>query len=303
VRASGVPVYNLAVVVDDHLMGITHVIRGEDHLTNTFKQVLIHRALGWELPVFAHLPLILGPSGEGKLSKRKHPEAALELYQEKGYPPEAIVNWLALIGWAFDDKTQLMTREELVGRFSFAAVHAGGARLPLDKLEWMGGEYIRAMEPGDVEAGIEPFLVAAGWIPVDCTGEDRRRLRLAAECGHERLHCFSEITDLVRFAFEPISDYEPKARKNLGKEGATALLESYLPVLAAGAFDDPAALEADARRFSEEHGIGFGKLVHPLRAALTGRTQGPGLFHCAALLGRDEALARVRAAIASFRAA
>ena len=98
-------------------MKVTHVMRGEDHLTNTFKQILIYQAMGWPTPIFAHLPLILGPTGEGKLSKRKHPEAALEFYQRKGYPPDALVNWLALIGWSYDDKTEIMTRDELIERF------------------------------------------------------------------------------------------------------------------------------------------------------------------------------------------
>ena len=298
VRSNGVPVYNFAVVVDDHLMEITHVIRGEDHLTNTFKQVLIYEAFGWDMPTFAHLPLILGPTGQGKLSKRKHPEAALEIYQDRGYPKEAFVNWLAMVGWSLDDKTEILSRGQLLEHFAFDGVNASGARLPMDKLEWLSGEYLRAMSDGDVAEGLRPVLQAAGRLSNPATAADEARLRRIVVAGKERLRSFVEVNDMFAWVFDGGFDYEPKAAKNLRKEGAVAILESYRDALPSDEFGEPSDLEASARKFCEEQGIGFGKLVHPVRAAITGRTQGPGLFDCLVLVGAEECRRRFGRAIA-----
>jgi glutamyl-tRNA synthetase len=304
VRASGAPVYNLVVVLDDHLMKISHVIRGEDHLTNTFKQVLIYRALGWPMPTFAHLPLILGPTGEGKLSKRKHPEAALEPYQQKGYPTEALINWLALVGWSLDDKTEVFSREELLEHFSFKGVNSSGARLPMDKLEWISGEYIRRMSIEEVEAGIAPFLVAKGWHREEGDAAQKAQLRRLAIAEQERIRSFSDIVDHAAWVFAEPLEYEPKAQKNLKKAGAIEVLEGYLAeVLPEHTIEDPAAMEQEARAWAEKRELGFGKLVHPLRASLTGRAVGPGLFDCFAILGRDLATERLRAGLEQARAA
>ncbi|MCB9831799.1 MAG: glutamate--tRNA ligase [Planctomycetes bacterium] len=297
IRASGIPVYNFAVVIDDHLMKISHVVRGEDHLTNTFKQVLIYEAFGWSTPTFAHLPLILGPTGEGKLSKRKHPEAALELYQDKGYPVEGLVNWLALVGWSFDDKTEIMSREELIERFSLERVNSSGARLPMEKLDWICGDYIRRMEVEQVAREIEPFLVKKGWVAAEPSDEERARIRLVAAAEKDRLRFFQQIEELSAWVFEAEGEFEAKALKNLQKEGAIDLLRDYLPTFLAGDFDDPAAMEEKARAFADAQGAGFGKLVHPLRAALTRKTTGPGLFDCARILGREESKRRVEKAL------
>jgi glutamyl-tRNA synthetase len=251
--------------------------------------LLIYDALGWDRPQFAHLPLILAPTGKGKLSKRKHPEAALELYQQQGYPVEAVINWLALVGWSFDDKTEIMTRQELIERFSFDRVNSSGAHLPMDKLNWLSGEYIRAMAPEALGEAITPFLLSHGCI-VD--GDDAR-LPIIVECVQPRISCYQEAVGHVDWAFTDIDTYDKKAAKNLRKDGAIDLLQSYAPTLLQGDFSDPAALEADARNWCESNDKGFGKLVHPVRAALTGRSQGPGLFHCAALLGSEVARARV----------
>ncbi len=291
VRANGVPVYNLAVVVDDHHMRISHVLRGEDHLTNTFKQLLIYKAFGWEPPVFAHLPLILGPKGEGKLSKRKHPEAALELYQKRGYPTEALVNWLALIGWHMDGETEVMSRDELVRNFSLDQVSSGGARLPLDKLDWLSGEYIRNMSVADVADGIRPFLQAQGW-----HAEEPLLLALA-EAFQPRIRAFGDIVDQAAWVFEDKGDIEPKALKKLKKEGAVDILEAYIPVLLDADFEDVAAMEAGARAFCEEKGVGLGALVHPLRASVTRCTAGPGLFDCLRLVGKERVIHRIREGI------
>lgn len=302
IRSTGIPIYNFAVVVDDHLMAISHVVRGEDHLTNTFKQLVIYEALGWDVPIFAHLPLILGPTGQGKLSKRKHPEAALELYQEKGYPTAGLVNWLALVGWSFDDKTEVMTIDELIERFSFDRVNSAGARLPLEKLDWICGDYIRRMTKEEVIAGIRPHLVAKGWINEEPNEQDQAKLELIAAAEQDRLRYFGQVTELAEWVFNGAIEMDKKARKHLRKEGAADLLEGYAPVLLAGDFSDTASLEAGARAWVETKDVGFGKIVHPLRAALTRRSAGPSLFDCAQLLGAEECKKRIEAALKEVRA-
>jgi glutamyl-tRNA synthetase len=296
VRTGGAVVYNLAVVIDDHLMKVTHVMRGEDHLTNTFKQVLIYQAMGWKTPEFAHLPLILGPTGEGKLSKRKHPEAALEYYQKQGYPPEALVNWLALIGWSYDDKTEIMTRAELVERFSIERIGKSGARLNMTKLDWMSGDAIRRMSLEDVISATVPHLQAAGLVGTPPSAAEAAKVRWLVKAEQERLTRFSQIADSA-WAFRDAITIEPAARKKLtDTPGIGAVLGRYADELPAEPFDDAARLEAHARAFAESAGIGFGKLVHPVRAALTGRTIGPPLFDCFCILGRPAVRARLIAA-------
>lgn len=294
VRADGTPVYNMAVVIDDHHMGITLVMRGEDHLTNTFKQVLIARMLGWQVPEYAHLPLILGPSGEGKLSKRKHPEAALEHYIHAGYHPEAVVNWLARLGWSLDDKTEIMSREELIRSFSIDRIGKGGARLNLDKLEAFSGHYIRQMPAAEFAAEAGARLLDAGLASGD--GLPPERLALLASLVQPRVAAFGRIPEALEWALRPLRGYDPKSERNLLKDPGNAdLLESYRDSLPPH-FGIPAEIETDARSFAESRGVGFGKLVHPVRAAVTGRAEGPPLFDCLAALGPGECRLRLEQA-------
>lgn len=294
VRADASPVYNLAVVIDDHHMRITHVLRGEDHLTNTFKQLLLFKALGWDPPRYGHLPLILGPTGQGKLSKRRHPEAALEHYQARDYPAEAVVNWLALVGWSYDDHTEIMSREELIQRFSLDRVHHGGARLPLEKLEALSGHYIRQAPQEEVRRRIQSHLRAAGMLPEE-PDEEQRRLGLLVEMLQDRLRHYSEAVEMARWVVEGCKEYEPKAARNLLKEGVPDLLRAYAASLPEP-LPEPGELESSARTFAASRGVGFGRLVHPVRAALTGRSSGPPLFHCLALLGTAESRRRLERA-------
>ena len=298
VRADGTPVYNLAVVIDDHAMAISHVLRGEDHLTNTFKQIIVFKALGWEPPRYGHLPLILGPTGEGKLSKRKHPEAALEHYIRRGYHPEAMVNWLALIGWSYDDHTEIMSREELIERFSLDRVHAGGARLPLDKLDAMSGHYIRAMSIEGIAEKVAEELTAAGFISAGGYTLPWDKVVHLARILRDRLRCFGEIPEQVSWLFQPVVEFETKAEKNLLKSEETPILLRAYAATLEDPLPEPEDLEARARTFCEERGVGFKKLVHPVRSALTGRAGGPPLFDCLFLLGAEEARRRLEAAAA-----
>lgn len=299
VRGDGTPIYNLAVVIDDHTMGITHVLRGEDHLTNCFKQIIIFKALGWEVPRYGHLPLILGPAGEGKLSKRKHPEAALEHYIARDFHPEAFINWLALIGWSFDDKTEIMTREELVQRFSIERINKSGARLNMEKLAHISGDYIRRESPEKVLVKVREHLLRAGLVKAPLDAATEELVAAIARAEQERLRGYADIVELARWVFSDPPVMEEKAAKNLTKEpGTAALLRDWAATLS-----DPlpaaADMEAAARQFCEARGAGFGKFVHPVRAAITGRTAGPPLFDCVRLLGAVRSRARLEHAAQS----
>ena len=294
VRAEGTPVYNFAVVLDDHHMKVDLVMRGEDHLTNTFKQALLYNALEWEMPRFAHLPLILGPTGEGKLSKRKHPEAALEHYIEAGYHRDAFLNWLARLGWSVDDKTEIMSRQEMIDQFSLDRVNKSGARLNLDKLESLSGHYIREMDAGEFAKEVARRLAACD--AESTAGLDDARVRELAALVQPRVNRFDEIAPALSWLLNPIDAYEGKVAKNLRKgEDSQGLLLDY-----AKSLPDPLpgadALEESARAFAKGRELGFGKFVQPVRAALTGEAGGPPLFDCLVALGREEALVRLEAA-------
>ncbi|MBN1417721.1 MAG: glutamate--tRNA ligase [Planctomycetes bacterium] len=300
VRTDGTPVYNFAVVIDDHRMAITEVIRGQDHQMNTIKQILIYRALGWDAPRFAHVPLILAPPPhKGKLSKR-HGGAELHAYAEKGYPPEAFINWLALIGWSFDDKTEIMTREELIERFSLERVGKTGAQLNLEKLDWIAGDWIRRAPIERVEEGIRPFLERAGWLD-RIRGSAARRIILRT--AQERIRWFGEVIPLYEWAFAERLAYDEKARAMLRKRpGTRERLARYREALPAGPFDDPKPLEEHARGFAQALPCKFGDLVHPIRAAITGRVESPPIFDCFVVVGRDEVVRRLEAAEAFIAA-
>lgn len=295
VRADGSPIYNLAVVVDDHRMDITHVLRGQDHQTNTFKQLVIYEALGWDPPRFGHIPLILAePPNKGKLSKR-HGGAEVAEYERIGVHPDAMINWLAMMGWSLDDKTEVISRDQLVQAFDLSRVGKSGAQFNREKLLWLSGEYVRAMTVDELAEALLPFLQAAGYLTLENRPEERDRLHLIARCYRERIRVFSDIGPEVAWMFADSPVMEEKALANLRKqvenaerlEGMADELPEPLP--------EPEALETWARAFAEREGIGFGKLVHPVRAALTGRTAGPGLFDCFQLLGRERCIARLRA--------
>ncbi len=292
VRPDGTPTYNLAVVVDDHTMAISHVIRGQDHLTNTFKQVLIYRALGWPVPAFAHISLILAPPPHsGKLSKR-HGGAGVKEYQEEGYDPEALVNWLALIGWSFGEDREIMTRAELIANFDMASAGKANAKMNPSKLDAISGHRIRERSREEFKRAIEPHLLRAGYLQEGQEGYDER-LELIAEMAQPRVDYDTQVLSVVDWS-APAFACEQAARKALRKvQGAAALLASYADTLPA-ALPPRAVLEERARAFADEKGLSFGKFAKAVRAALTGRMATPPLFHCMHLLGGEETARRLR---------
>ena len=282
-RSDGSPTYMLAVVVDDHDMGVTHVIRGDDHLNNAFRQLAIIRAMGWPEPVYAHVPLIHGPDG-AKLSKR-HGALGVDAYRDElGYLPEAIDNYLLRLGWGHGDD-EIISRSQAIEWFDLDHVGKSPSRFDFKKLENLNGHYIR--EADDMRLA---DLVAARL----AVGEEARPLLVKAMPELKtRANTLNQLADGARFLFSkrPI-DVEEGAAALLSPEARIILGRAHA-ALAALADWKPASLEASIREVAESEGVKLGKLAQPLRAALTGRTTSPGIFDVLELLGRDESLARI----------
>jgi len=282
-RSDGSPTYMLAVVVDDHDMGVTHVIRGDDHLNNAFRQLAIIRAMGWPEPVYAHVPLIHGPDG-AKLSKR-HGALGVDLYRdEMGYLPEAVDNYLLRLGWGHGDD-EIISREQAIEWFDLDHVGKSPSRFDFKKLENLNGHYIREAEDGRLADLVAPRLAIA-------ESEKALLLRAMPEL-KTRANTLDQLADGARFLFakRPL-DIEEGAAALLTTE-ARAILARAHSALAALADWEPASLEASIREVAESEGVKLGKLAQPLRAALTGRTTSPGIFDVLELLGREESLARI----------
>jgi len=293
-RADGSPTYMLSVVVDDHDMEITHVIRGDDHLTNAFRQTQLYNALGWEPPAFAHIPLIHGPDG-AKLSKR-HGALGIEAYREMGYLPEALRNYLLRLGWGHGDE-EIISTEQAIAWFDLPAVGRSAARFDLDKLEHLNAHYLREADNARL---VELLVERYGSISQTA----RERLLAGMEGLKPRARTIKDLAELARFyvAERPL-DYNDRAQKLLAAEGVAELLEQLQEQLNALAQWEEGAVEATVRALAEEAGVKLGALAQPLRAALTGSNVSPGIFEVAAVLGRDESLGRLADAITWARQA
>ncbi|WP_349366955.1 MAG: glutamate--tRNA ligase [Nitratireductor rhodophyticola] len=293
-RSDGSPTYMHAVVVDDHDMGVTHIIRGDDHLTNAARQTVIYRAMGWEVPVMAHIPLIHGPDG-AKLSKR-HGALGVEAYREMGYLPSALRNYLARLGWSHGDD-EIMSDEDMIRWFDIVDVNKGAARFDFQKLEALNGVHMRQMDDAkllDVLVGTLPYL-DGGRALLDALDETRKNQLLQVLPGlKERAKTLVELVDSAGFLFaeRPLSIDEKAAQ--LLDENARQLLAEILPVLQNVGDWTLANIEAAVRVFAEQTERKLGKVAQPLRAALVGRTTSPGIFDVLSVLGREESLARIR---------
>ena len=292
-RSDGSPTYMLSVVVDDHDMGITHVIRGDDHLNNAARQSLIFQALGWDVPVFAHVPLIHGPDGK-KLSKR-HGALGVDAYRSMGYLPEALNNYLVRLGWSHGDQ-EIFSTEELVKLFSLDPIGKGPSRLDFDKLDNTNAHYLREMNDADVATLFEQSF-KAGWFS-DAKAPEfndirRERLVLAMPALKERAKTVYDLNEKAGFLFSerPVS-CEPKAAKMLSDDGR-AHLAALHPVLEALSSWTLESLEQAVRGYAEHAEIGLGKIAQPLRASLTGTPNSPGIYDCLYALGKNESLARI----------
>ena len=293
-RSDGTPTYMHAVVVDDHDMGVTHIIRGDDHLTNAARQTIIYKAMGWDVPVMAHIPLIHGPDG-AKLSKR-HGALGAEAYRAMGFLPAALRNYLARLGWSHGDD-EVMSTEDMVRWFEIEDINKGAARFDVKKLEAINGIHMRQMPDEDlfrIFVDTLPFL-EGGPALVTKLDEERKTKLLAAMPGlKERAKTLVELMDGAAFLFaqRPLA-LDEKAQAILDGDGRR-VLQSLLPVLEKAEEWDAPALETAIKAFAEEQGLKLGKVAQPLRAALTGKSTSPGVFDVLALVGRDESLARIR---------
>jgi glutamyl-tRNA synthetase len=292
IKSDGMAAYNFAVVIDDALMKISHVIRGEDHLSNTPKQIQIYQALGFPIPEFAHIPMILG-SDRARLSKR-HGATAVTQYQEEGYLAEAMVNYLALLGWSYDGTQTLFSQKELVDKFTLKKVSRNPAIFDGKKLTWMNGQYLRELSPEEFFKAALPFLEQAA-LPLDKYPHNWLLEVLGSY--QTRIELLSQLPEAVEFFFHDPESYDEAAVAKHWKngkedlEGLKELLSSY-PVFE----EEP--LEEAFRTKAKQEGKKLGQLIHPLRLALCGKSISPGIFQVLVLLGKEIVLRRIERALA-----
>ena len=292
-RSNSIPTYNFAVVVDDLRMKISHVLRAVEHISNTFKQILLYNAFGWEIPAFAHLPLILGEDKK-KLSKR-HGAMSLEEFRKMGYLPDAMVNFLALLGWSPGEDREIISRQELVKLFSLERINTSNAIFDMKKLAWMNGEYLRALDTSELLKVFHDWLdFQKITLPREYSSPDflSKVLSLIAE----RSRTLAEVYDaLLPYVCDDLTYDEEGLKKHLRKdpEAVKRWLLLYRERLEKLHKFNKETAEGVLRELVEELGIKAGEIIHPVRIAVTGRTVGPPLFDCMELLGRERVLARL----------
>jgi glutamyl-tRNA synthetase len=293
-RSDGTPTYMLAVVVDDHDMGVTHIIRGDDHLTNAARQTQIYQAMGWDVPVMAHIPLIHGPDG-AKLSKR-HGALGVDAYRSLGYLPAAVRNYLVRLGWAHGDQ-EVFSTDEMIAAFDLSAIGRSASRFDFAKLENLNGIYMRAAPDHEILAALDQVMPELGpprGLGQALSSDVRARLVMAMPGLKERAKTLVELLDSAAYLYSPrplaLEDkaaalLDGEARKRLG------LLIGSFEALGEWTVE---TTEAAVRAFADAHGLKLGQVAQPLRAALTGKSTSPGLFDVLAVLGRDESILRLR---------
>jgi glutamyl-tRNA synthetase len=296
-KSDGYPTYHLANVVDDHLMEISHVLRAEEWLSSTPRHLLLYRALGFAPPQFAHLPMILG-TDRSKLSKR-HGAVSITEYREQGYLPEAMVNFLALLGWSLDDRTEILSRQQLIYNFSLERISRTAAIFNRDKLNWMNGVYIRNLTADEFFEAVQPYLmmdIAAGEALISSEKYVRDILPLV----QERARTLAEVTELTQFFFIDELDYETGLLigEKMSHESAVEALKVVQQRLSQLTAFDAESLEGVLRPLAAELELKTGQLFGMLRVAVTGRTAAPPLFQTMAVLGKERCLRRIETALA-----
>ncbi len=299
-KSDGFPTYHFAVVVDDHEMKITHAMRADEWIATSPLHVLLYQFFGWEQPVWVHLPNVLGPDGK-KLSKR-HGDTSITDYLDKGYLPEALLNFLALIGWGYDETTEIMTRDELIERFTLDRISPSGGVLNIEKLNKFNGIYIRQMTPAQLAEWLLPYLAEAGLVSAEPTAAERARVETLVPLIHERLVVLSEAPELLRLFFEAPETYDQTllVPKKLDAATTTQALSTATAALRDVPDWEVAMIEARLRALTEELGLKVGDLFMALRVAATGSKVSPPLFETLHALGRDETLARLERATAAL---
>jgi len=289
-RSDNTPVYNMAVVVDDHNMGITHVIRGDDHISNTPKQILIYQALGWETPIFAHVPLILGPDKK-RLSKRHGATAVIE-YRDRGFLPEAMFNYLCLLGWSPGDNREIMTLSEIIEAFDISRIQKKSAIFDQAKLEWMNSEYIRRKDNLELLRYVKPFIEKYGY-----KFEDDSYLLKVINLMKDRVKTLEDFVSFGKYFFEDPIDYDKEGVEKYWKSETGRLLGEFVEVLEK--IEDFSAFEIESklRKFAEEKNVKASELIHPIRLSITGMRISPGLFEVMEVLGKETTIRRIKNAL------
>ncbi|WP_017495756.1 glutamate--tRNA ligase [Flavobacterium sp. WG21] len=312
-KSDGMPTYHLANIVDDHLMETSHVIRGEEWLPSMPLHVLLYRAFGWDAPEFAHLPLILKPVGNGKLSKRdgdklgfpvfplewKTEEGISSGYREKGFFPEAVVNFLALLGWNDGTDKEIFSLEELVASFDLNRVHKAGAKFDPEKNKWFNHQHLIQQNDTDLAKSFSPILVEKGFSSFVSAQEDIAKLTRIVSLIKERANFVSEFWDLTDFFFQAPTSYDEKASKNW-KEETPALMQELISVLENIEDFTSANIETIVKDWLTKNEIGMGKVMQPFRLSLVGALKGPHLFDIVEIIGKEETILRIQKAISTL---
>jgi glutamyl-tRNA synthetase len=292
-RTDGSPTYNFVVVVDDADMGITHVVRGDDHLSNTPRQCLLYDALGFPRPRFAHISMILGQD-KARLSKRHGATSAL-VYRDMGYLPSAMINYLARLGWSHGDQ-EIFSREEMIQHFSFDSVHTSAAVFDPDKLSWLNEHYIKTTPPEELARHLEPFLISSG-ILEEGHGQNYAEIAKVIPCLNQRAKTLVEMAEKSAFYFKKEVEFDEKARDKFLTTETRPLLQKAIAGLSLLEKFSAEEIEALFNKVVEEEGVKLGKLAQPVRVALTGTTVSPGIYDVILLLGKEETLKRLNQAL------
>lgn len=291
IKSDGFPAYNFACVVDDADLGITHIIRGDDHISNTPKQILFYNALGLEAPHFAHIPLMMGSDG-AKLSKR-HGGVSVSEYKEEGFLPEALVNYLLLLGWS-PKKEEMISLKQAIKEFDVKDINNVQAKFDVDKLKWINGEYIRTKTTEELYPFIKAVLEKAGMPAV--SGEEE--LKKIIELYKIRIKTFAEFIELTDYFFKDNFAVDEKGRKKyLDRDEHKANIRAFINILEKEENFSYQNIENICRKFAEEHQLKAADIIHPMRMAVSGKMKGAGLFEIMELLGRKKVLERIRKAV------
>lgn len=300
-KTNGIPTYNFAVVVDDHMMHITHVLRAEEHLSNTPKQIVLYEALGYEVPQFGHMPMILAPD-RSKLSKR-HGATSVEEFRDKGYVHQAIINYLTLLGWAPGNDQEIFTLEDTVKAFDFSKMSKKAAVYDVKKLTWLNGQYLSSLPLREIADASVPFFKKAGLIDDNYLPAHQEYFDHLVDVVRVRVKTLEEVADASAYFFKDVESYDEKGAAKFFKPEAAELLQKCYDTLAALEVFDLKTTEDAYNKLAEELGLSLGKVIHPTRLALTGRTFSPGMFDVMVLLGKEKTLARLQQAIAYIKKA
>ena len=294
-KSNGIPTYNFAVVIDDHLMGMTHVMRAEEHLSNTPKQLLVYQAFGWEPHKFGQMSMILAPD-RSKLSKR-HGATSVEEFRSQGFVAEAIVNYLTLLGWGPGDEREIFSLQDTVELFELEQMSKKAAIYDTKKLTWMNGQYLSELPLEKILPEVKPFFVKDGYVAEAWFAENEEYFAKLVDTVRVRVKTLQEIADASDYFFKDVESYDEKGVAKHFKPEVVALLEECIAAVEADDVYSLETTEAAYNKIAADNNLALGKVIHPTRLALTGRTVSPGMFDVMVLLGKEKTLARLRKAV------